>query len=198
MALEVKISLEGNPSAALEAARRPILEGSARAMTNTLVRHFRERNRSRERKEGWPRSNYWAKAAESVTSEAGADRAVATVRKEGVRLHWLGGIVRPREGRRAVAIPNVPEVAGIWPSEYRGKQKSKPTFMVWKAGAQSGFIAAREKGQKGFRVLWWLREETEHDPDPTVIPSAETFAKAVEKACKAVLKAMKNKTGGVA
>lgn len=194
MALEVQISLEGNPAAALDKARPQMLEGSARAMTVTLQRHFRERNRTRHR-QGWPKSNYWAEASESVTSETHETWAEATVRKEGVRLHWLGGVVKPQNGHKALAIPAVPEVAGIWPSEYRKKGKAKPTFLVWKKGAASGFIAAREKGQKDFTVLWWLHEQAKHEPDETVIPETETFAKAVSRACKAVLRALK---GGAA
>ncbi len=191
VAVEVKIRLEGDPAAVLAEAKKPMLEASQRAMTVTLRRHFRERNESRTPTPGWPKSNYWAEASESVTGEAHEDWAAATVRKEGVRLHWKGGIVRPREAKKALAIPNVPEVAGIWPSEYRGKQNGKPTFLVWKKGAHSGFIATREKGRKDFTVLWWLHEQTKHDPDPTVIPDVDTFAKAVARACKAVLRALK-------
>ena len=195
MALEVNISLEGDPAAVLEKAKKPILEGAARATSNVLIKHFRARNQSRERRPGWKKSNYWAEASDSVTSEVGEDRTVATVRKEGVRLHWLGGVVKPKNGHKALAIPADPSVAGIWPSEYKGKPNAGPTFLVWKKGESSGMIATRKKKGNEIVPLWWLVAKTTHRPDPTVIPSVDDFATAVSKAYKTVLKALK---GGAA
>ncbi len=173
-----------------EQAVKAMLEASARAMSNTLIRHFRAKNRTPNAK-GFARSNFWSQAADSVTTRTEPDSAIAEVRKEGVRLRLLGGTVRPRNGRKALAIPADPSVAGMWPSEHSGKKGGVETFLAWSESKDAGFIA--ERGSKTLRVLWWLKRETRHKPDPTVLPDREAMATAVQRACRAVLREM---TGG--
>lgn len=197
--MEVSIKMSGDPARFLEAAKQPILEAAARAMSVLLIRHFRDRNRTRPKRQGWPKTNYWADAAQTVTSEAEGDTAVATIAQPGVRLHWLGGVVKPKNGHRALAIPADPSVQGIWPSEYKGKPDAGPTFLVWKKGENTGMIATRKKKAKNLTPLWWLVAKTTMQPDPSVIPPANDFAASISKACNRVIKALQSgQLGGTA
>ena len=190
--MEITVKMSGDIARFLESAKKPILEAASRAMSVLLIKHFRDRNRTRARRSGWPKTNYWADVAQTVTSEADGDKAVATIAKEGVRLHWLGGVVRPKNGHKALAIPADPSVQGVWPSEYRGKPGAKPTFLVWKKGENTGMIATREKKGKGIIPLWWLVSKTTHQADPSVIPEKDEFSTAISKACNRVIKALQS------
>lgn len=170
-------------------AVRDMLDASARAMSNALIRHFRAKN-AKPNAKGWKRSNYWSRAADSVTHRVEGSTAIAEIRKEGVKLHLLGGTVRPRAGHKAVAIPADPSVAGIWPSEYSGKKGSVATFLVWKKGESSGFIAEKGSDPEHPRILWWLTGATHHKPDPTTLPENAQLEAAVTRACNSVLRAL--------
>jgi hypothetical protein len=173
--------------------KKPVREGAARGVSVLLVKHFREKNATPNKK-GFPRSNFWSAAADSVAlkPDDGTASAVA-VSKEGVRLRWKGGDVHPKKGR-ALAIPAEGSVAGVWPSEYGGAgyKGGKATFLAWPKGRSFGFIAERKpKGSKDrtLHVLWWLKEVTHHKPDPTVIPDDDTMREAALKAARSVLRA---------
>lgn len=175
-------------------AVKAMLDASARAMSNTLIRHFRAKNGTPNAK-GFKRSNYWSQAADSVTTRVEPDAAIAEVRKEGVKLHLLGGTVRPKNGHRAMAIPADPSVAGMWPSEYAGKNGGVKTFLVWKDGEKTGFIGTKGSDPEHPRILWWLTGATHHKADPTTLPEKSEMAAAVQRACKAVLRGLQ---GGAA
>lgn len=172
------------------ALRKPLLEAAQRAMTNTLVKHFRALDRTEPNAKGWKRSHWWNRAAESVTSRIEGETAVAEVHQAGVRLHWKGGTVRPRSGHKFLAIPVDKSVYGIWPSEWRGKGTS-PLFRIGKKAGSGGLLATRKgKGKNSkLQILWRLVEETRHEPDPDVVP-AEDLRASVEKAARAVARAL--------
>lgn len=186
------------PLAGKLAALEPrIREGAARGVSNLLRRHFRAKDQTANAK-GFKRSHFWAAAAGSVTTDMDADAANVHVGKEGVRLRWLGGVVKPVKGKM-LAIPNDGSVAGVWPSEHKGKSGAAKTFMAFPKGRSSGFIATKDKGrEKGFRVLWWLVPQATHKPDPTVLPGEEEIREAAAKAARSVLRAAKTAGGGAA
>lgn len=65
------------------------MEG-ARAVYAEVLKSLDEMGRKTQSREFWP------EAAQSVTPPAtDGDNAVVTVKKKGVRLHWLGGTIRP-------------------------------------------------------------------------------------------------------
>lgn len=167
-----------------ELVRKPFLEGAQRAMTNTLVKHFRAKDRAEPNAQGWKRSHWWNRVASSVTSRIDGTTAVAEIREPGVRLHWKGGTVKPTAGHKALAIPADPSVKGIWPSEH-GRED---TFLAWPKDKPFGFIA--RKGEKPLRVLWWLTGATHHEADETVIPE-DDLVQSVQKACKTVAGALR-------
>lgn len=174
-----------------ETALKPMREAAARAMSVALVKHFRAKNRKEPNARGWKRSNYWSQVADSVTTRVEGNAAIAEIRKEGVRLHWLGGVVKPSPGHKALAIPADPEVYGVWPSEWNGKSKKDKPFMVWREGEKTGFLAVKGSDPEHPRVLWWLTGATHHQADETTLPDTDTLAKSVQRACKGVLRTLK-------
>ena len=174
-----------------ETFRRSLLEGAQRAMTNTLVKHFRAKDRAEPNAQGWARSHWWNRVASSVTSRIEGESAVADIREPGVRLRWLGGTVKPKAGKKALAIPADPSVRGTWPSEYAGKGGTEKPFPVWQKGAKTGFLAIRGSDPEHPRILWWLVGATHHEADPSVVPETalvEGVAKAAQAVCKVLAK----------
>ncbi len=148
-------------------SRSDALEAAARGVSNLLIAHLRDRNRSRPAKtNGMPKSNYYADAARSVTTSLDGSTATVSITKEGINLHLHGGTVRPDNGHKALAIPVDPSVAAMWPSEAGGK-KNPAHALVWPKGKSTGRIINREDG----RTLWVLVPQVTIPADPTVLPS---------------------------
>ena len=181
-ALTIEVKDIPDIGAWLDRQRQPMLDAGVRALSNAVVRNFRRKNQAGNAR-GFPRSNFWQSAAESVTSAVQGNDMVATVRKEGVRLRWLGGVVRPKPGRKALAIPARAEVAGKWPSEETGRT----LFAIWPKHRSFGLLAERRDGR--VRALWWLVPKTTHKADPSVVPPAEELRDAIARAMGRVLRA---------
>ena len=187
----LKIEIKDIPDVGeiLDRQRQPMLDAGVRALTNAIVRNFRRRN-SQGNAKGFPRSNFWQDAAESVTSAVEGAAMSATISKQGVRLRWKGGEVRPREGRKALAIPVDPSVAHVWPSEHvgyatGGDYDEGATSLFWPKNSSHGFIKDNDTGE----ILWMLVAKTTHKPDPSVIPPEDelrgTIARAMRRAWRA-------------
>lgn len=188
-ALTIKIEKIPDIAAVIDRMRGPMLKDGVRALTNALARNFRKRN-DRGNAKGFPRSDFWQDAAESVTSAVEGDAMVATVSKEGVRLRWKGGEVRPRGGRKALAIPLDPSVAHIWPSEHvgyatGGDYDEGATSLFWPKNSNHGFIKDNETSD----LLWLLVSKTTHKPDPSVIPSEDELRSAIVRAMRRAARA---------
>lgn len=188
-ALKIEIKDIPDVGEILDRQRQPMLEAGVRALTNAVVKNFRKRNAQGNAK-GFPRSNFWQDAAESVTSAVEGDAMSATIRKQGVRLRWKGGEVRPREGRKALAIPVDPSVAHVWPSEHAGyatggDYDEGATALFWPKNSSHGFIKDNETGD----LLWMLVSKTTHKPDPSVIPSEDELRSAIVRAMRRAARA---------
>lgn len=160
--IEIKCTLPELPE------KEMMMEAAARGLANLIRDHLFERNEASKARPGWPKSNYYADAAQSVSStvaEGGA--AVVSISKEGMALHYYGGIVKPKKAK-ALAIPLRPEVAGIWPSEYAGI--GKVLFKIKKTGGKAVLAARDENTGKGFRVLWLLMKSVEVKGDEKILP----------------------------
>ena len=163
---------------------KAMMEAAGRGVSNLVIGHLRERNMSRPRnRHGLPKSNYYADAADSVTTEATEQSAVVTIRKEGLLLHWKGGDVRPRPGKRALAIPMDPSVAGIWPSEAGGiatggDDEDGRYALVWPKGSDHGWIKDVETGD----LMWLLVPRVRIKADSSVLPSEKAISDAAKDA----------------
>lgn len=162
----------------------PLLEAGGRGISNLLIRHLRQRN-ARPARPGWPKSDYWRTAARSVQTNVAGHKAVVSIHAPGIYLHLHGGVVRPKVGKKALAIPMRPEVADIWPSEYDRKR----LFLLVRKSLGKAWLAQREKNGH-LTILWRLVRQTRHQADPTVLPTDAALADAAEKAVRNALRGL--------
>jgi hypothetical protein len=187
------LSLKGDAELADALKRRLappelLADAAARGVSNLVVEHLRARNASASRREGFPQSGYWAKAAEATVTERRGCAARVIVRAPGIALHYKGGTVRPTGGK-SLAIPARAEVAGVWPREY-SQASGSGLFAWWPKGRSSGALARREDSGH-LTILWWLVGATHHRPDPTVLPDEAQMKSAAFDAALSALDAYK-------
>ena len=158
------------------AVRRAVMDASAAGIAALLRRHFRAREAKGGKRPGWPRSHYWARAAESVSMTGRGDEArQVRATAPGLRMKMTGGVIRPKE-KKLLAIPVRPEVAGKWPSEYE-EQHDGVVFVRSRRMAGHWLLAKREENGH-LRVLWVLVRKSLVKRDPTVLPSRKEFSSA--------------------
>lgn len=182
------LSLQGDSELA-EALERKIAppeklaDAAARGVSNLVVDHLLARNASASHREGFPRSGYWADAADDVKVKLNGCVASIVVHAQGLRLHRYGGTVFPKEAK-SLAIPARAEVAGVRPKEY-DPSRSKH-FLWWPKNRTAGALARRE-GSGHLTILWWLVGATHHEADPTVLPPEADMRAAATAAAKEAL-----------
>ena len=165
----------------------PLTRRAAVRVQEIVIRHLQNRN-ARPSRPGWPKSNYWDKAANSVRIAAQQNRATITIGNKdtpGLGLRYYGGVVRPKAGKKALAIPMRPEVADIWPREY----DQKKLFLLVRKALGKAWLAKREKNGH-LTILWRLVRQTRHQADPSVLPTDAALADAVEKAVRNALRGL--------
>jgi hypothetical protein len=161
-------------------------EAAAEGVAQLLIRHFRDRNNRPASRPGWPRSNYWADAADSVRwGDFSADSATVVASAPGLRLRLHGGTVRPTGGKKYIAIPQVPRLAGVWPSEHT--EKGGELIFIPRANGKA-ILAERSGADGALTVLYRLLPQTTHKPDPTVLPEQSEIDSAAAAAAAATLK----------
>ena len=156
-------------------------EAAARGLEVLVRRHLRRKNSSAQPRAGFPKTDYYADAAETVTGTFSGKTACVEVDKEGIALHYEGGTVYPK--KKALAIPIDPSVAGIWPSEYGGYSTGGDyddgaTSVFWPKGSSHGFIKENETGE----LLWLLVPHAKIPADKTVLPEDGDLLGAAEDA----------------
>lgn len=158
-----------------------VLDAAGRGVSNLVIRHLRARN-NRPGKAGWPKSNYWEDAASSTQTKTGNASAVITIHAPGIKLHLHGGEVRSKSGG-SLALPARPEVAGIWPSEYAGRDR---IFLLVRKAFGKAYLAEKEEGGH-IRILWRLVKKTRHVKDSTVLPGESALIDAATAAVNSIL-----------
>ena len=74
------------------------------SVTELLRRHLFEYGKNNPNKIGGKRTNYWGKAARSVTWKRKGGGIIVSISQVGVSLHYHGGIVKPVK-KKYLAIP---------------------------------------------------------------------------------------------
>ena len=128
-----------------------------------------------------PRGHYWLDAADSAAVEAAGRGAAVTVDKEGAALHYHGGTVYPTGGRRALAIPLHPAVAGKRPAEHDPGRTL--LSLAWPEGEKAGTLRDRETGEPYYLLVARARLAA----DPTVLPGDSELGEAARSAMEAIL-----------
>ena len=154
-------------------------EKAGMRVADLIVKHLRKKNDSTKPNPfGMPKSNYYNRASDTVqydtsgnkfTVSVGTDSTDKDAKGMGIALHYHGGTVYPKSGKKAIALPIDPAVAGIWPSEYDPTPKHEKTFIT-----PAGAIGDKETG----KILYILLPKATIPEDPTVLPTDEEIANA--------------------
>ena len=156
-----------------------LAQAAGRGVSNAVKRHLVERD-SRGRSDGLPRTGYYGDAASGVTTEVSGSRAVVTIHKEGVALHYYGGVVYPVDAK-ALAIPKSIKGAGKRPAEL-DPDRSK-LALVWPKGETTGTLRDKETDE----VVYLLVSKAKIKEDKTVLPTDAELESAGMSAMEAIL-----------
>jgi len=132
--------------------------------------------------------NFYAAAADSVSSETYEGDAIVRIQHEGLALRYFGGIVKPSgrpslvTGRpiRMLAIPT-DEAEEHTPGDYSG------LFLIKSRKLGKAYLAGKKpNGMIG--ILFRLVPQTVHQADATVLPAA---GKLLDNAMNAIMERFK-------
>lgn len=161
-------------------SEREFAQAAGRAVSSIVKNRLSERDH-RGRSNGLPRTGYYGEASNSVTTEMSGKTALITIHKEGVALHYYGGVVYPTDGHKALAIPQVAAVAGKRPAE---ADPDRTKFaLVWPKGKKTGTLRDKESGE----VVYLLVAKAKIPKDETVLPSDDKMYDAATAAMEAIL-----------
>lgn len=165
------------PTTDLIPSRRELAEAAGRGVSNAVKLHLAERDQARG--SGEMRTGYYGKAANAVRTEITDDEALVTINKEGIALHYYGGVIYPVDAK-ALAIPKRPDVAGKRPKE---ADPMRAKFaLVWPKGSKVGQLRDRKDDQ----LVYLLVPKATIKADPTVLPSDDALLDAGQAAMEAI------------
>ena len=176
MHLDLKITVPAD----ILASDHELAQAAGRGVSNAVKRHLVERDR-RGRSDGLPRTGYYGDAASGVTTEVSGNRAVVTIHKEGVALHYYGGVVYPTTGHKALAIPKSIQGAGKRPAE--ADPDHTKFALVWPKGEKTGTLRDKETDE----VVYLLVSKAKIKEDKTVLPTDAELESAGMSAMEAIL-----------
>lgn len=173
----MKLTIELKPGAtdALLPADKVLAQAAGERVRDCVRSHLTDRSmHTAPNRYGLPHTGYWHEAANTV--RVGADgKGVTTVSigaeddnpkspGQGVALHYYGGVVYPTAGRKALAIPISPEVAGKNPREVANLTDG--IALVWPKNSGHGFL----KDENTNELLWLLVRSATVKADRSVLP----------------------------
>ena len=176
MHLDLKITVPAD----ILASDHELAQAAGRGVSNAVKRHLVERDR-RGRSDGLPRTGYYGDAASGVTTEVSGNRAVVTIHKEGVALHYYGGVVYPTTGHKALAIPKSIQGAGKRPAE--ADPDHTKFALVWPKGEKTGTLRDKETDE----VVYLLVSKATIPEDKTILPTESEMESAGTAAMEAIL-----------
>ena len=176
MHLDLKITVPAD----ILASDHELAQAASRGVSNAVKRHLVERD-SRGRSDGLPRTGYYGDAASGVTTEVSGNRAVVTIHKEGVALHYYGGVVYPTNGHKALAIPKSIQGAGKRPAE--ADPDHTKFALVWPKGEKTGTLRDKETDE----VVYLLVSKATIPEDKTILPTESEMESAGTAAMEAIL-----------
>jgi hypothetical protein len=117
--------------------------------------------------------NFYAAAADAVSSETYEGDALVRIQHEGLALRYFGGIVKPSgrpslvTGRpiRMLSLPASPEAEQHTPGDFSG------LFLIKSRKLGKAYLAGK-KSNGMIGILFRLVPQTVHKADATVLPSA--------------------------
>lgn len=141
------------------------------AVRTVVARNFEDHDATAKHRQGFRKSDYWMDASDATVSRVQGNKILVDCDKEGVAMHYAGGVVLPK--RKALAIPADPSVGDMWPSEYAGE-----VSLIWNKGESRGALKDPDTGE----VLWWLVPKATIPADKSVLPSDDMILTAAIEA----------------
>lgn len=184
-----------------------------RALSNTVKGHFANLQADRPNKMGWPRRNFWASCARSVTQTHVPGKVTVSITQVGFRLRLEGGVVKPGKNistwsgkpTRWLTIPARPEAYKATAKQFGNLVfayvDGRPALVANEGGATRLRVvkgAVRSSVIKGAIVgtpVFWLAGKTTHKPDPTVLPTREVMLGEISKAIGDAVDAIADRGG---
>jgi len=152
-----------------------LLRVLGRAGANSLIRHFRDRNRTPNRL-GGERTNFWSRVAESVNAPViSGSRIEIRVSHPAIAQKVYGGTIVPRKAK-ALAIPVDRLAYGKSPRVMDGL-----FFVPSTSSGAVGILARRESGG-GIRPMYVLKRSVTQQPDPKALPADAEVTTAMREA----------------
>jgi len=179
----------------------PILQGlgllaqSVRpAIGAAVVELFQQNFRSLpDNKQGWPTTNFWARAARSTNYDVAAEAININVDQQGVRQRLEGGEIRP-VNKAWLTIPARAEAYGKRAGEFSGLHfvffRQGHAALMENDSVDVSFGKQRKDGSRQVKqgaersgVMFWLVKSVTQTANPAVIPSEQSItATAMETA----------------
>jgi hypothetical protein len=136
--------------------------------------HFAKLSRARHRAAAGM-NNYYARAAKATTGRVQGDQVIVSIDALGLALRRYGGTVTPKRAKY-LAIPSSDNPAAI-----NNAPRRVPGLHFRRNKNGDGGRLTDNTG----RVFYWLVKKSVHQPDPSVLPSAGDFDKAIMPILKA-------------
>lgn len=154
-------------------------------------------------KQGFPSTGFYKTAAESVTApEIEGDKITISITQIGMRQRYLGGPIKPRDGKTYLTIPAqgvaygqlAPEISGLKFAFVRNDAGYLCPALI---ADDQGASVSKPRRKKGVRkapipageVLYWLIRGAMQQPDPTVLPTGQEMATAGASALQSLIRA---------
>ncbi len=175
-------------SGALE-NRADLHTAMAAALEETVRGHLTELGTARS-----PNTGYFSKAARSVESAVTPDAATVTIPHRGMALRYYGGRVVPvTMTNLAIPTENVPIRGG---ERLRPREMKDLAYLPAKKSAKPGttgyLVEGMEKTTRGDKtriipkpggqLMYTLREWTDHQEDPSILPTRPIMLEAITNA----------------
>jgi hypothetical protein len=165
------------------------MQAAGQGVVALLREHFREAERTRPNRRGWPRQHFWAQFARRVSlGPTTPARAIVQIQDpQGALRHKIdGGTITPKRGR-ALAIPLTAEaykkgaqarIRDAFPEAF--VMRTKKGAWIVRAKFQTRGTGRRKKGIQGQRLefLFKLVPRVTHSADPRALPDESAIAAA--------------------
>lgn len=157
----------------------------SRAAANLVKDHFAALAGTNKNKFG-VRSTFWKRMRQATRSDANPVEAAVVMPRE-VAQRRFGGVLRPKGGRKMLAIPISKDAYGKSPLEFddlhvvRLKDKNQ-AFLVRFRGRDEG-INGPSKSDK-MQMLYVLKSSVSQLANPAVLPTDAEFEAVINKAIR--------------
>lgn len=193
----VRITLTGLTDASKSVGRlRELIDGgtlsaatevaAVAAVKKRLLQQGKKQNRL-----GGVSTNYWMRAADSVTSSSAKGTAEVKITQRGVALHLYGGTIRPKGTSEITGKPikflTIPKVAAAHGKTVAMLRALGVDLYPGRGGLLRQSGATRDP--QGDEMWFALARQATIKPDATVVPSAAALAVAAEEAIRKALAA---------